>query len=52
MSQNFDDYPRFQQTPGTPILLQHSVYRCSLMEKVPFEIRIEKKKTWKLLEIR
>ena len=23
--QNFDDYPGFQQTPGMPILLQHSV---------------------------
>ena len=26
MGQNFDDYPGFQQTPGMPILLQHSVY--------------------------
>jgi hypothetical protein len=25
MGQNFDDYPGFQQTPGMPILLQHSV---------------------------
>jgi hypothetical protein len=25
MGQNFDDYPGFQQIPGMPILLQHSV---------------------------
>ena len=26
MGQNFDDYPGFQQIPGMPILLQHSVF--------------------------
>ena len=25
MGQSFDNYPGFQQTPGMPILLQHSV---------------------------
>ena len=27
MGQNFDDYSGFQQIPGMPILLQHSVPR-------------------------
>ena len=29
MSQNFDDYPGFQQIPGMPILLQQSEYLLS-----------------------
>ena len=32
MGQNFDDYSDYQQIPGMPILLQHSVLTQSQMD--------------------
>ncbi len=37
MGQNFDDYSGFQQTPGMPILLQHSVRRHKLQQYTQHE---------------
>ena len=34
MGQNFDDYPGFQQIPGMPIFLQHSVDQAVLLSSV------------------
>ena len=51
MGQNFDDYPGFQQTPGMPILLQHSVksyfanQKVFLHSKILFPSLISKKLT-------
>jgi hypothetical protein len=33
IGQNIDDYPGFQQIPGMPILLQHSVYLLKTVSK-------------------
>ena len=52
MGQNFDDYPGFQQIPGMPILLQHSVRYIlflKLMNPRPTNINVDRFLTFRVV---